>query len=306
MSDKLDTTQELLVELLNETREIRRLLARQCQSLESLECHTRENSPPEVAERVAAARQEQWDHFRVRHERIDPAQQPLVDKLEKRGLAFKNFGADDLPSGPADEIAESLAENYDLVASFLKALVHAHGTKTGFSHSTKNLSTTALAATIRLARTLEHYGMVRTMNLTKHQIHIEPLCGERIELFLSGGWLERVVHNLITRLRPDAWCSQKILANIRCRNTAGETFEFDLLVPISEGKFVCLDSKTGSLAQSKGTIARNSHVLGLPRKYNFVVVPFLDPNKITAWQKSLTCATVIPYAALEKTLITLS
>lgn len=301
MSDPV--AHELLRELLNETRELRRHLAAQSEHLAALEFLARGAAPDEVRQADAARRAARSERQRQLNRRVDPGQQPLIDWLARRGLEFDGFVEDRHGSGPADEIATILAESYGQLSGFVKALVHAHCAKDGLSYALDGLPEVQAAAIAAFAQRLEDFGFVRAMNVAGDAVHVEPLQGEKVELLLSGGWLERAVYNLAARLKPRRWAPQRIAANARGKNAAGESYEIDLLLPGADGAPpVSIDSKTGSLAQSKATIWRNRKLLKLPKNRNLVVLPVDDAATLEAWSESLPIATVVPFSRLRETL----
>ncbi len=297
-----DTTHKLLRELLNETRELRRQMVTQSAHLASLEHLALEASSPEARESNIARIQAFFEEKRKLNRRIHPSQVPLIDWLASQGLVFQGFVAERHGTGPADEISELLATSYELLSGFVKALIGAHAAKDGLSYPITGLRPGEAEGIFAFAQRLEDLGMVRAMSSTATQIHIEPLLGQKVELLLSGGWLERAVYNLATRVKPREWAPRCIVANLKCRNASEETYEIDLLLPVSGEPPLCLDSKTGTLAQSKGTLNRNHNALKLPKERNFVILPSANPQSLRAWRDAIPFATVLPYAKLEAAL----
>lgn len=311
MSDP--TSHELLRELLNEVREIRRQLARQSDFLETAAFFLKDGAA---------------DHSRARHKemlgkrrrkvgklyrRVFSSQQPLADWLARKGLEIIHFTDDGMESGPADEIAERLATDFVTLGPFLKHLNIASAVKEGFSFSLADHDETEADAIETFAQRLEDLGLVRAMNLAGGQIHVEPLLDQGLDKFLTGGWLERALGNLVARLRPERWAPHLVLANAVTRDSTDMAIhEFDLVLPLDggpggdqrDGSPLVLDPKTGNLEPSVAKVRRNVSRLGLSPEHYVVVRPCADPADLAAWRDALPETTVMGFPVLAEFLAT--
>lgn len=304
-----ETTHELLRELLNETREIRRHLERQTEFLESTSFFLREEATDESRKRYGEMLNRRKREAGKLYRRILPAQNPLKDWLDRKGLEITHFIDDGMESGPSDEIAETLSSSYETLGSFLKALVTAMALKEGFSYSYAERTDEEAGRLVAFAQRLEDLGLVRAMNTAGGQIHIEPLLDQGLQTFLSGGWLERAITNLTVRTRPEQWATQRILANAVNRDPRDlSTYEFDLILPVfcsdPEGgddpvlKPVVIDAKTGYLNKASVKVRRNVERLGLPPERYLIVRPQSEESELALWRSSLPEVTIIGFPDL--------
>lgn len=301
------TSHELLRELLNEIREVRRQLARQSDFLETAAFFLKDGAADQSRirhkEMLAKRRRRTGKLYR----RVFATQQPLADWLARKGLEIIHFTDDGMESGPADEIAERLASDFVTIGPFLKQLNIASAIKEGFSFSLADHSAEDTETIGTFAQRLEDLGLVRAMNLAGGQIHVEPLLDQGLDKFLTGGWLERALGNLVARLRPDQWAPHRTLANAVTRDSTDMAiYEFDLVLPLDGGPGgerkddfpLVLDPKTGNLEPSIAKVRRNVARLGLPPEHYVVVRPFAEPADLAAWRDALPETTVMGYPVL--------
>jgi len=300
-------THELLRELLNETREIRRNLQFQTEFLETAAFYLQEGASDASRERyktkLSSRKREAGKHYR----RILSTQRPLTDWLNRKGLEVTHFTDDGLETGPADEIAEWLGADFAILGGFLKALVTSTGHREGFSFGLDEFEEPDGRTLSAFAQRIEDLGLVKAMNISGGQIHVEPLLDQGLHKFISGGWLERAVYNLVIRISPEKWSPKRILANAVARDSKNQAsiYEFDLLLPLepenpNEVPVILLDPKTGALTpKAVQKIRRNVARVGLPPERYVVVRPSADSVDLKTWQEALPEVSVVGFPDLR-------
>lgn len=299
---------ELLREILNEIREMRRNLQVQSDYLEIAAFFLEEGASNAARERYKNKLLSRKREAGKLYRRILATQRPLTDWLQRKGLEVTHFTDDGLESGAADEIAECLGADFAGLGGFWKALVTSTALREGFSFGLEGLEESEAASISAFAQRIEDLGLIRAMNLSEGQIHVEPLLDQGLHKFISGGWLERAVYNLAIRVRPDEWAAKRILANAVARDSSdlSATYEFDLLLPLGSespdaAPVILLDPKTGTLSpKASAKIARNAARVGLPPDRYIVVRPTAEPEDRERWQRELRGVTIVGFPDLRE------
>jgi len=291
MSDPV--THELLRELLNETRELRRHLAAQTEHIGALEFLVLQSVEEPVRARYYGQRARRHAAKRQLSSKLSKPQKRLAEVLESRGLRFMGCMHTPEATAPVRLISELLAREFDLLEPLLKAVVHAYGAKTGITFPLNGTTAAQREAFAHFAQQLEDYGMLRSMNPGADSLHLEPLFGELWENFFSGYWLEQAVLNQLSAFGT-VWGSKRTIANGQFDDVQGRRYEFDLLLPDADGGLLLIDAKTGKLENAVPTVRRNATASGIPADRHFVVLPTSEPAKIAAWSDALgDCARVV-------------
>lgn len=291
MSDPV--AHELLRELLNETRELRRHLAAQTEHIAALESLVLHSVTDPVRTRFHAERHRKVAARRQWTSKLSHPQRQLAGLLEARGLRFVGCMPTPETTAPVRLIAERLAEDFDLLEPLLKAVVHAYGAKAGISFPLAGCSPDQRQAFAEFAQQLEDYGMLRTMNPGADSLHLEPLFGELWENYFSGYWLEQAVLNQLSAFGT-AWGAKRIVANGKFEDHRGRHYEFDLILPAAGGDLLMIDAKTGKLDAAIPAIRRNAAAAGIPADHHLVVLPTAEKAKIRMWEAALgDCARAV-------------
>lgn len=284
MSDP--TTHELLRELLNETRELRRHLTVQTAHVEALEYFVLHSVNDAVRNRFYANRKRALETKRKLTSKLCRPQKDLAKQLEARGLTFLGCMITPESTAPVRLISQRLSRDYDELEPLLKSIVHVHGAKTGLSFPLAGYPVDQVDTLTHFAQQLEDYGMLHSVNFSEDAIHLQPLFGEMWHNFFSGYWLEQAVINLLSNY-GSAWSARRVITNGQFEGKNGDDYEFDLILPTADGGVLLVDSKTGKLNGAVNTIARNVKAAGVSPDRYLVVLPTSEESTIRDWEQKL-------------------